>query len=146
MNPSDLRGVIIRAILQGKPTAWKRPVSGRGTNIRYDSQTDDKAAHSLLIKRQILEQLKMTLVGPLFPVEVPVRMIVTYYFKPPPKGSLPYPSNCDLDNCVKYTQDMLQSFWLKGVLWHDDKQVTELVARKRFAHAEYTQIELEGIF
>lgn len=149
VQPSQTRDVTLRFRLEGTPTAWKRPAQIRGTNARYDAQSEMKAAQSLLLWKQFNEQLPGAVRGrdlPVFRSEVAVAVHLILNFRKPPNPAVWYPNKMDVDNCAKYALDLLQSSWLKGAIWNDDKQVCKLLAEKRYSMHECTEIIIKGIY
>lgn len=145
----SLSEVII--VLEGKPIAWKRPAQMRSNSSRYDSQSADKHAHSILAFRQVTslcesEKVKMQSGKPIFSEQEALKVSYLFLFEKGKTDQAFAPVKCDLDNLVKYYNDMLQTFFMKGVLWEDDKQIAEIHARKAWtASNPRTVINVERI-
>jgi Holliday junction resolvase RusA-like endonuclease len=132
--------------LEGQPTAWKRPAQMRGSSARFDSQAEQKNTDSIAAFRQILQQMQDAGIqrsarSPLFPTGNPVGITFRFFFMQPPKPASDFPTKCDLDNLIKYYNDMLQSNYMKGVLWEDDRQISRINAEKLWCkHSSRTEI------
>lgn len=81
----------------------------------------------------------------MFPKGTPVAIEYAFLFESPAKPSSDFPSKCDLDNLIKYYNDMLQSCYMKGVLWDDDRQITKILAQKHWTpHTSRTEITINA--
>jgi Holliday junction resolvase RusA-like endonuclease len=66
--------------------------------------------------------------GPSIPFAGPIRMIITIWRSPPKGKHHDYPiKRPDLTNYIKPLEDIFN-----GVIWNDDSQVVELIAKKLF--------------
>lgn len=114
-----------------RPLAWKRPA---GKGARYDSQVDDKVAFSLKVLKSLHERFSVWPTPPLFP-SGPLMVEALYAFRGMSATLIggdfkPEQLKQDLDNLVKFTLDAMQSQYLDGVIWKDDRQVCKIVAEK----------------
>lgn len=66
-----------------------------------------------------------------------LRVELLFDCRAPMRPTRPYPSRLDVDNAAKAVLDALN-----GVYWKDDRQVVELVARKRFAPKDSIHIRV----
>lgn len=67
-------------------------------------------------------------IGPRDPFDGPVSVTLAFFFKRAEKSNFDYPVRGDLDNYVKATTDAANK-----ILWRDDRQICELIARKCYA-------------
>jgi len=139
---------IVTISLEGAPTPWQRPAQMRGSTARFDAQAETKNTHSIIALKQILEWhgetcSKRDSRSPMYPAGTPVAIQYNFFFESPARPSTDFPSKCDLDNLIKYYNDMLQSFYMKGVLWEDDRQITKILAQKQWTpHKSRTEITI----
>lgn len=119
-----------------KPVPWKRPA---GKAVRYDSQTDDKAAFTLKALdaiysvRPALKYLDKPWFG-----DFELGVALSFFFAGPKMStSLP-----DVDNLAKFVLDAMQSQYLDGVIWHDDKQVCYLSAQKALSSIDSVNVKI----
>ena len=100
-----------------------------GKSVRYDGQTDDKAAFTLKALKAINARYPelSTAPRPWFPYDTNRRealgVAIEFLFDEKNKVAAQLP---DLDNLAKFILDALQSQYLSGVVWTDDKQVCRL--------------------
>jgi len=76
--------------------------------------------------------------APLFTRKVPVSLDLTFYFQKPkstPRKQTSHIVRPDVDKAIRGILDSLT-----GILYHDDAQVTEIVARKRYDSIEGVRI------
>lgn len=108
-----------------------RPMVRNGKAVIGTATTSDNP--SLPLWRQLVaEAAGKVATGELF--TGPVALTVTFYLPRPKSASrrVLYPAKRpDVSKLVRSTEDAL-----KHVLWEDDSQVVDLVARKRFADLE----------
>jgi Holliday junction resolvase RusA-like endonuclease len=79
--------------------------------------------------------------GAFFGKHVPVRLVLEFTFRKPPslsKKRVHQVVKPDLDKIVRATGDALT-----GVIYHDDSQVVEIVARKRYGAVESVRVVAE---
>ncbi len=122
-------------IIPGPPIALKRPRFFK--NKAYDSQKKEKSGIRWLLKAKKL----LTLTGPL---------LVTFAFNMPIASSLSkrqtdrlcvhHTSTPDIDNLIKFYLDCGNE-----ILWHDDKQISELNATKKYSEKPETIISIHQI-
>jgi len=123
--------MIVSFSIPGNPTALKRARIGRrGPFSRmYDPPENREAKDTLAVFASKAMKGSALLEGPL-------RLDVTFYFVRPrsktrkrPPDPYPYPdSKPDVDNLVKLLAD-----GCNGIVYRDDAQIVNLVARKRWA-------------
>lgn len=130
-----------------RPIPWKRPA---GKLVRYDSQIDDKNAFGILVKdiltKKYSERNWDVLSGANFKNNTPVEVSILFSFKDERKSTkgVKYP-NPDVDNLVKFVLDALQTGYLEGLIWNDDKQVITLNATKKYGQQNEIYIILKRI-
>ena len=78
--------------------------------------------------------------APLFSAGTPIAVSFVFAFERPYQPKTDFPTKSDLDNLIKYHLDMLQSAYMKGVLWTDDREVAKLTAEKIWAPKSSTTI------
>jgi len=116
-------------VAQGRPRAFKLPT---GQVRVYDPEP------SRDWKRTVLAQILPA--KPEIPLAGPLRLSLDFILPRPktlPKKILAHTRRPDLDNLVKAVKDAL-----RAVVYHDDAQVTELHASKRYGAAPGVEIWL----
>ena len=127
------------------PTPWKRPA---GKSVRYDDQVRDKSAFAILVIDELNKNYpdrKWDLFnGPNFDANCAVSVDIIFQFKDSRVGrkGLQYPKP-DVDNLSKFVLDALQSTFLEGIIWGDDKQVVKLSAIKVYNDKDLITIEIK---
>lgn len=120
-------------VLEVSPKPKKRPRRGRGGHFYTPPETraaEEEAGHLMRLAASAAGLRGVTGL-----VAGPVALEVAFWV--PPDGERRGQNRrADLDNYVKLLTDSAN-----GVLWHDDRQVVELVARFVFTH-EPERIEL----
>lgn len=130
--------------LSFKPLPWARP---GGKSIRYDTQLNDKNAFGILAVKHLntkyTERNWDVLAGPNFPAGTPVNVAILFSFKDERKSTrgVPYPLP-DVDNLCKFVLDALQTGYLEGLIWADDKQVIHINGTKKFAEKNEIYINI----
>jgi len=128
-----------------EPTPWKRPA---GKGIRYDDQVREKSAFGILaigkLKDKYPNRKWDIFEGPFFKDNVGLSIDLIFQFKDSRKGkkSLEYPKP-DIDNLCKFVLDALQSHFMEGLIWKDDKQVVNLKATKVYNDKDLITIEIK---
>lgn len=124
--------------IEGKPKPLKRHRSARGRV--YDPSREEKENFAWKVKAAI---------GSQEPLEGPLRLELTFAYVLPKKTSKKQrealqgayrDSKPDLSNLIKFVEDALN-----GILWKDDAQIGEIVARKIFSSEEYTLLECSSL-
>lgn len=116
------------------PIAWKRVAWNHGRS--YDPQATDKERirYILLSQRQH------------FIIKQPLELHLRFYLPVPPsyptskkqatlRGS--HTTTPDVSNLIKFIEDAAI-----GIIFTDDKYITDICARKLYAHSGYTQIAI----
>lgn len=127
-------------IVEGKPVAWQRP-GGKG--VRYDRQVNDKVAFSMKALQAVQDGLagreQEFAARPWFGTKA-LRVEIAFGFAEAKD------MRQDLDNLVKFVLDAMQSQFLDGVVWKDDRQVEFLQAHKHVADKNYTAVKVSTLF
>lgn len=123
--------------IPGKPITKLRPRFSRikGKTRTYDSQVEEKRTVKWQIKSRI---------GKEEPLDGPLHITLTFVFVCPPtrapKKEFFHTVKPDLDNCIKWILDVGNA-----ILWHDDKQVASITARKIYGIKAETIVEVGQI-
>lgn len=126
---------VVDILVNMPPVVWKRP---GGKSQRYDMQVNDKAAWTAKALAHLrLADPELTEMRPVFKGHVKVS--IHFYFEN--KNLF---DKSDLDNLQKFAFDALQSQFMDGILWHDDKQIVSVFAEKILSKASLTEIKIIG--
>ena len=124
--------------IPGKPIAKKRPRFARRGKfvVTYNDQQTEEGKWILTARQQITEMI---------PEGVPITLRCVFYMPIPASTSkkrretmLYHTKKPDIDNLCKFVKDCLN-----GELWHDDSQVSELIAAKLYDENPRTEILVE---
>lgn len=124
------------------PTAQQRARHTR-TGRAYKSSTQEE-------NEQALEAMLMPY-RPDWPLKGPVRLVFTAYMPIPAsaskknreamlEGKIGHTKKPDVDNLAKQLLDAMSRLWF----WEDDRQVVELIARKRYGESPRWVVEVSG--
>ena len=125
--------------IPGKPFGKQRPRATRRGSIYTPAQT--------VCFERTVGQIAMQHFAA--PIEGPVKIRVEAVFEPAASWSkkktaeslgMPHTQKPDLDNCVKALKD-----GLNRIAWHDDSQVAEVIAVKRWGERAETVITVEAL-
>jgi Holliday junction resolvase RusA-like endonuclease len=118
------------------PKGWTRPIiTDTNKNLKTWQQLVAEVAHHELLQRPVIERGQW---------RDGVRLGVVFYLPRPvslPRRVVAHVKKPDLDKLIRSVQDALA-----GVLYRDDAQIVDLVARKRYAEAHdvpHVMIRLE---
>jgi len=145
VGPEDLGKMAIARVtfsIDGKPFGKERP-RAYGDRMITPKRTEQEEAYIAQLGRKARAD-RPIMVGP-------VRLMVEAVFETPASwpsrpqsmalsGALPHMSAPDLDNIAKLVQD-----GLNGVVFVDDRQICELVARKRYGTASRVEVVVEEL-
>ena len=129
--------------IPGNPIAKARPrFARRGRFVMtYNDQETEEGRFLLEIKQQVKHP----------PTEGPVKVSCTFYMPRPkshygtgknsgklkPNAPAFHTSRPDLDNCEKFCFDCMN-----GIIWKDDSQIVESVAKKVYSDNPRTEIRI----
>lgn len=116
--------------IPGPPIALKRPrLNGK---VLYDSQVSEKHGCGIFLKLEHGNK-------PLY--QGPLRITLTFFMKAPKRSTNKWHTNVpDLDNMIKFYLDVCN-----GVLYEDDKQVSNIIAIKTYDLEPRTEIIIEEL-
>lgn len=125
-------------LIETTPMSWSR--AGHNGRYFYDKQRHEKTVYGLWINKCHGDEPMFT--GPL-------ELDVTFFMPIPLLNKNRYETIYhhivpDLDNCCKFLMDAINN--LDGKVWHDDKQVSVLKAKKiydKVPRVEFTITELQ---
>lgn len=133
---------MVEVFHDGEPVAWARPRLSRSSRKRF---TEDKHRDA----KESLEYAFLRAGKIRFAKSDPLAVSISFSFLKPArdrhKPSLSdrdrhKPTKPDIDNLIKLVLDAGN-----GTLWHDDNQVSSLVAEKVFGDRAFTYICVKGI-
>lgn len=118
--------------VSGQPTVLRRHRHTK-SGITYNSQRKEMDDFSFEVKTQWNKT----------PYDVPLKVSFSFFMAIPKSKSrklngLPYVSNKDLSNMIKFAEDSLN-----GVVWADDRYIVEISAIKIYSDNPRTEIKVE---
>ena len=137
-------------VIYADPSPKQRP---RFSSVTKRTYTPEKCHHyqnevRAQVVASLARQARVTAADfPLFPVDVPLRVNLDFYFKLPRQhpgmnkqvplyGARWMPKNSDVDNLAKAIFDGLNT-----VIWEDDRQIVDSRTRKMYADKEPSKVQ-----